>query len=588
MDFMRLVIWFGMLLGTNAMLHQCQAQPNLVPNPGFEEYVNCPYVEPPTTPRIDPNSNLNVKHWFRTGGIGYFNKCANLSFGGIRIGIPQNLMGNQEGHVDTAGKISNGYLASGVTELNYSFPTFGNTLWSSYIQCKLNSTLIARLKYWGSFFVSPCGLASEGYASWHASNDSSRFYTISSIGAYFGNAPIVEEEWMTHVVKSAQIQNDSLRNLNDTINWMQISGIFEAKGTEAYLALGNFNEYKKTKFFNSYGYPEPWIGQQFVYATYFFDNVSLIPQNTTHTYDTLMCFNAPVLLGAVEQADSFEWSDGNKQDKVRQFTQTGWVWVKSWLYGGTVFMLDSFNIKRTEDLSSGLPQDTFLCYGINEIELATTIQPAHTSLLWSNGSTNPAQVFTRAALAANSKVWVQITKEHCSQIDSIHIGFNKPVFIPMPADTQLCFTDVPRIILDAGKDFKTYLWLPSGETSRQIISTQAEKYLLSITDSLNCEASKTVEVKDVCGNNIYFPNAFTPNGDGLNDIYLPVLKAKNIEVWEMRIYNRWGVEVFFTQSINQGWDGSNAASENYIILFTYKLKDQSQTNTLSQSFTLIR
>jgi gliding motility-associated-like protein len=251
-------------------------------------------------------------------------------------------------------------------------------------------------------------------------------------------------------------------------------------------------------------------------------------------------------------------------------------------------MLDSFNIKRTEYLSSGLPQDTFLCYGINEIELATTIQPAHTSLLWSNGSTNPAQVFTRAALAANSKVWVQITKEHCSQIDSIHIGFNKPVFIPMPADTQLCFTDVPSIILDAGKDFKTYLWLPSGETSRQIISTQAEKYLLSITDSLNCEASKTVEVKDVCGNNIYFPNAFTPNGDGLNDIYSPVLKAKNIESWEMRIYNRWGVEVFFTQSINQGWDGSNAASENYIILFTYKLKDQDNTYSFSQNFTLVR
>jgi gliding motility-associated-like protein len=585
MNFMRLVIWFGVLLGIDAMLHKCQAQPNLVPNPGFEEYVNCPYVEPPTTPRIDPNSNLNVKHWFRTGAISYYNNCANLNFGGIRIGVPQNLMGYQDGHIDSVGKVSNGYMGSAVTGINYRFSS--DKLGSSYIQCRLNSTLIARLQYWGSFFVSPCGLASEGYVSWHASNDSSRFYTISSIGAYFGNAPIVEEEWMTHVVKNAQIQNDSLRNLNDTINWMQISGLFEAKGTEAYIALGNFNEYKKTKFFNSYGYPEPWIIKWDVAATYFFDNVSLIPQNTTHSYDTLVCSNAPLWLDAVAQADSFEWSDGNKQDKRRQFTQTGWVWIKSWLYGGTVYMLDSFNIKRTEPLSSGLPKDTFLCYGLNQLQLESSPNHSLANLLWSNGDTKPKQNFTQTEMQGG-KVWVTISQSYCQQTDTVNIHFLSPVEIPIYADTNVCFADVSQIILDAGKDFKTYLWLPNGETSRQIISTQAEKYLLRITDSLNCEASKTVEVKEVCGNNIYFPNAFSPNGDGLNDIYLPVLKAKNIEVWEMRIYNRWGVEVFFTQSIGQGWDGSNASSENYMILFTYKLKDQNQTNTLSQSFTLIR
>ena len=47
---------------------------------------------------------------------------------------------------------------------------------------------------------------------------------------------------------------------------------------------------------------------------------------------------------------------------------------------------------------------------------------------------------------------------------------------------------------------------------------------------------------------------FTPNGDGLNDIFSP--KGFGIVKYEMNIFDRWGERVFTTTDFNQGWDGS--------------------------------
>ncbi|MGW8179904.1 MAG: gliding motility-associated C-terminal domain-containing protein, partial [bacterium] len=54
--------------------------------------------------------------------------------------------------------------------------------------------------------------------------------------------------------------------------------------------------------------------------------------------------------------------------------------------------------------------------------------------------------------------------------------------------------------------------------------------------------------------NIYMPNAFTPDGDGLNDIFMPLLSFMPPS-YEMRIYSRNGVLLFSTVDYATGWDG---------------------------------
>jgi gliding motility-associated-like protein len=55
---------------------------------------------------------------------------------------------------------------------------------------------------------------------------------------------------------------------------------------------------------------------------------------------------------------------------------------------------------------------------------------------------------------------------------------------------------------------------------------------------------------------VAFPDAFTPNGDGLNDVFRPV--APYTKDFLMEIYNRWGEILFRTTELNTGWDGNYA------------------------------
>lgn len=70
-----------------------------------------------------------------------------------------------------------------------------------------------------------------------------------------------------------------------------------------------------------------------------------------------------------------------------------------------------------------------------------------------------------------------------------------------------------------------------------------------------CFADDTINIKYIVGPDIYVPTAFTPNGDGMNDVFRPIpVGIKKMAYF--RIYNRWGQMVFETVQYMKGWDGS--------------------------------
>ncbi len=112
---------------------------------------------------------------------------------------------------------------------------------------------------------------------------------------------------------------------------------------------------------------------------------------------------------------------------------------------------------------------------------------------------------------------------------------------------------------------------------------------LVVTSDKGCKSSisKTVIVGDEMG--LFLPNAFTPNGDGSNDVFLAI--ANNITKFEMLIFNRGGSLVFQSSDIKKGWDGTykGQLSENnvYVYKVNYIGKD-SKSHVLTGSITLIR
>ncbi len=112
---------------------------------------------------------------------------------------------------------------------------------------------------------------------------------------------------------------------------------------------------------------------------------------------------------------------------------------------------------------------------------------------------------------------------------------------------------------------------------------------LVVTSDRGCRSyiSKKVIVGDEMG--LFLPNAFTPNGDGSNDVFLAI--ANNITKFEMLIFNRGGSLVFQSNDIKKGWDGmyKGQMSENnvYVYKVNYIGKDN-KSHALTGSVTLIR
>jgi gliding motility-associated-like protein len=84
---------------------------------------------------------------------------------------------------------------------------------------------------------------------------------------------------------------------------------------------------------------------------------------------------------------------------------------------------------------------------------------------------------------------------------------------------------------------------------------------------------------------IFYPSAFTPNGDGLNDVFMPV--GGGIDKFKLEIYNRWGNLIFTSNNLNQPWDGNDHGQDNYI--WKVYLKDNTGVEReMIGSITLLR
>jgi gliding motility-associated-like protein len=121
-------------------------------------------------------------------------------------------------------------------------------------------------------------------------------------------------------------------------------------------------------------------------------------------------------------------------------------------------------------------------------------------------------------------------------------------------DTMMCPGVTGSIFLaDINNPTATYQW-STGETGSGITVTQPGYYWVKASNG-ECSSVDSIWVKRDCYLNV--PNAFTPDGDGLNDYFLPrELLSSGVKTFTMNIYNRWGENIFTTSSIDgRGWDG---------------------------------
>ena len=98
-----------------------------------------------------------------------------------------------------------------------------------------------------------------------------------------------------------------------------------------------------------------------------------------------------------------------------------------------------------------------------------------------------------------------------------------------------------------------------------------------------------VYVEDIL--KVFIPNAFTPNGDGINDFF--TFKGVGMKSFEAEIYNRWGERIYSWNSETpvEGWDGTNSGQESKIDAYVYRIRVidmRNRSHFYTDQFSLIR
>ncbi|MBX2933715.1 MAG: gliding motility-associated C-terminal domain-containing protein [Ferruginibacter sp.] len=219
---------------------------------------------------------------------------------------------------------------------------------------------------------------------------------------------------------------------------------------------------------------------------------------------------------------------------------------------GGCYLTDSVAIEVNEAKASvSLGNDSMLCPG-KSITLKTDY--TFKTYVWQDGSKLDSLVATQPG-----KYWVTVS-DSCDNVfaDTIEI---KPfdTFLQLHYPQAICPDDTA--IINLPTSLYNYNWQPSSSANLQnyqwhLFPASSTIFNISGERMPGCILSDTVMVlvKD-CPEYMYFPNAFTPNNDGTNDVYKPGYKGRLL-FFELTIFNRYGQTVYRTKDPDAGWNGN--------------------------------
>jgi len=160
-------------------------------------------------------------------------------------------------------------------------------------------------------------------------------------------------------------------------------------------------------------------------------------------------------------------------------------------------------------------------------------------------------------------------------------------FLPDPVfslhDTSLCTYKKQVITLTAPPGFAAYSWNNGASTSETFPVSQPQTVSLTVTDANGCQATQQIKVNEQCAN-VYIPNTFTPNGDGINDTW--VIEGLD-ETGTVKVFSRWGAEVYQSVGYATPWNGEYGGKKLPSGVYYYIVTARNGTQKFSGSLTII-
>ncbi len=503
---------------------------NLVKNSSFEYFIQCP---------ISVNYfNGYLQDWyaFQTGNNGYSRSAYFHACSPLPCSVPQNSAGWQ------MAKTGVGYTCIQV----YSFSFSPNM--RAYVEGSFLSPLKADSVYCIEFWVSL--------------TDSTRSRPIKNVDAHISDTLLDWNNGFGNNLSGIMPQIRSQQILSDKIGWTKVSGLYTAHGGEKNIIIGNFKDDIHTTVvsFKPIGTP--------ISVAYYIDDVSVTPIGAPVPFlgvDTLICKSqTPFMLNAPMGYDSYLWSNGSTTSDIA-VTDSGSYWVKC-IMNGCGELSDTIHIGFFNTPTLNLLGDTIICKGSS---ISLTGQSGFSSYLWSNADT------IQTIQVSDAGLYILQASDFCGlQTDSVRVLVDSlpEIVIDLGVDTTVCPNGVYNpITLYPSQLMPNYLW-NTGEESAQITVDKKGSYWMKSVYYCGTIYSDTIFV-DSCpldtNFNFYIPNSFSPNNDGVNDVFQPVFY--NIIFTDAQIFNRWG-DLVYQSKDKFLWDGKKLGIECPIGVYFYNLR----------------
>ena len=261
--------------------------------------------------------------------------------------------------------------------------------------------------------------------------------------------------------------------------------------------------------------------------------------------DTLICNNITITLNA-GLAQTYLWSNGATTPTL-DISSTGVYWLQT--NSGQCIGSDTVSVTFYSTPVINLGKDTAFC----DNQLFTLTLDTSNAYVWSDGSTASFLNILNTGV-----YWAETNNGPCFFRDSINVSVISAPFIDLGADISVCLEET--IILDAGIA-NAYLWSDSSTFSSILVSEPGLYWVQ--TNNLQCIDSDSILISFTncdCTLALKIPNSFTPNNDGKNDNFIPK-EISCVNEGTLKIINRWGSEIFFTNDIKMGWNGKTGNNQ---------------------------
>ncbi len=275
------------------------------------------------------------------------------------------------------------------------------------------------------------------------------------------------------------------------------------------------------------------------------------------------------------------WSDNSTGDSYIADT-AGICWVMSTKLCGAA--VDTFVVQQV-DPSFSLGNDTATCDG-SAILLSASVLGAN--YLWQDGHTDSFY-----NVVASGVYTLEVDLKGCKEKHTVS-ALIQDVRQNLDEDVMLCDDEVVYITLKANAVSGGSILWSNGSTAPNVLVTDTGTYWVTVSAPF-CIGSDTMTVAGkVCECKFGMPSAFSPNGDGHNDVLRPWIQPEcQVKTFEIAIYNRWGQLVYSGVDPLGGWNGQQDGAPCEVGTYMYKMGFAGGTKSEQQRFlngdiTLIR